>query len=91
MLTATGKNTMSDTTTTLGAIPKPNPRASSGARTSIGMVWLVTTSGHTARRTNGTAEMATARATPATVPTTSPISVSSSVVTTCPPSTWRES
>ena len=45
MLTSTGKNTMSATTTMRGVRPKPNQMMSSGASTTIGMVWLITTKG----------------------------------------------
>ena len=47
----TGKNVTSTTIRTLGSSPNPNQMTNSGAMATIGMVWLVTSSGSTARRT----------------------------------------
>ena len=49
--TVTGKNVTSTTMTTLGSSPNPNQMTNSGAIATIGIVWLVTRSGSTARRT----------------------------------------
>ena len=47
----TGKNVTSTTMRTLGSSPNPNQITNSGAIATIGIVWLVTRSGSTARRT----------------------------------------
>ena len=49
--TVTGKNVTSTTIRTFGSRPNPNQITNSGAIATIGMVWLVTRSGSTARRT----------------------------------------
>ncbi len=47
----TGKNVTRTTIRTLGSSPNPNQMTNSGAMATIGIVWLVTSSGSTARRT----------------------------------------
>ena len=47
----TGKNVTSTTMSTFGSRPNPNQMTNSGAIATIGIVWLVTSSGSTARRT----------------------------------------
>src|SRR5215471_15745111 len=62
-----------------GVMLKPNHNASSGAMTTTGIVCEPTSSGYTALRTGPNASMTSAIATPTTMLTNSPISVSCSV------------
>ena len=80
VLTSTGKNTIRATTTTFGVSPNPNQMSSSGASTTMGTVWLMTSTGYRTRRASGRRTITTARATPTTAPMTKPTSDSVIVV-----------
>ena len=75
----TGKNVTRTTIRTLGSKPNPNQMTNSGAIATIGMVWLVTSSGSTARRTGVQRSRAIAAAVASTTDNPQPTSASSRV------------
>ncbi len=87
----TGKNVTSTTIETFGSSPNPNQITKSGAMATIGMVWLATSSGSTARRTGVQRSSATAAAIASPTDTAIPTSVSTRVGTRCPAAAPRKS
>ncbi len=79
----TGKNVTSTTMTTFGSRPNPNQITNSGAMATIGMVWLATSSGSTARRIGDQRSSAMAAAIARATETAMPTMVSTSVGTRC--------
>src|SRR4029079_15560668 len=77
--TVIGKNVTSTTPRILGRNPNPTQRATSGAIATIGIVWLPTSNGATARRTTSVRSIAMAAAVPATIETAKPTTVSPTV------------
>ncbi len=76
---------------TLGSSPNPNQITNSGAMATIGIVWLVTSSGSTARRTGSQRSSATAAAMARTTDRLQPTIASNSVGTRWPTATSRKS
>ena len=77
----TGKNVTRTTIRTLGSRPNPNQMTNSGAIATIGIVWLVTSSGSTARRTGSQRSSAMAAAIASTTDSAHPTIASTSVGT----------
>ena len=88
---ATGKNVTSTTMRTLGSNPNPNQITNSGAIATIGIVWLVTSSGSTARRTGAQRSSATATPIASVTDSAHPTSASTSVGTRLPTAASRAS
>ena len=87
----TGKNVTRTTIDTLGSRPNPNQMTKSGAIATIGIVWLATNRGSTARRTGVQRSRATAATIASATETAIPASVSTSVGTRCPAAVARKS
>ena len=87
----TGKNVTSTTMRTFGSSPNPNQITNSGAIATIGIVWLATRSGSTARRTGAQRSSAIAAAIASTTDSAKPTSVSTSVGTRWPTAVARKS
>ena len=87
----TGKKVTRTTITTLGSSPNPNQMTNRGAIATIGIVWLVTRSGSTARRTGSQRSSAMAVATARTTETAHPVIASTRVGTRWPAAASRKS
>ena len=87
----TGKNVTSTTIRTLGSRPNPNQITNSGAIATTGIVWLVTSSGSTARRTGSQRSSAMAAAMASTTDSAQPTSASTSVGMRWPTAASRKS